>query len=204
MKEEDTNVSAPSDEKTRLCGAKTRAGVPCAKIGLANGRCRQHGGLSTGPRLKHGRRASKTGPARRRLSERAEKFETMTNPLNLSRELAFLRAIFEEWLEENDAKNLHPASRAEAIAMVSETSKLIERIERIRNNSALTQSELQFIQATMNSVIKEFLDPEKARAFILKMRAATGARDEEMPRAPVVLRALPEGATDEETENRPS
>ena len=33
-----------------LCGAKTRAGVPCKRYGnVRNGRCHLHGGASTGP-----------------------------------------------------------------------------------------------------------------------------------------------------------
>ncbi|WP_369583311.1 HGGxSTG domain-containing protein [Kingella oralis] len=31
-----------------LCGAKTRAGKPCQNAAMANGRCRMHGGKSTG------------------------------------------------------------------------------------------------------------------------------------------------------------
>lgn len=33
----------------KRCGAKTRSGKPCRKWALANGRCRLHGGKSTGP-----------------------------------------------------------------------------------------------------------------------------------------------------------
>ncbi len=33
-----------------ICGAKTRAGAPCRNIPMKNGRCRMHGGGSTGPR----------------------------------------------------------------------------------------------------------------------------------------------------------
>lgn len=32
----------------RKCGAKTRKGSPCADIAMANGRCKRHGGKSTG------------------------------------------------------------------------------------------------------------------------------------------------------------
>ncbi|MEY8747019.1 HGGxSTG domain-containing protein [Bacillales bacterium AN1005] len=32
------------------CGAKTRSGEPCKRKALANGRCRLHGGKSTGPK----------------------------------------------------------------------------------------------------------------------------------------------------------
>jgi hypothetical protein len=31
------------------CGARTRAGSPCRSPAMSNGRCRLHGGLSTGP-----------------------------------------------------------------------------------------------------------------------------------------------------------
>ena len=53
------------------CRAKTRAGTPCKGPGMPNGRCRMHGGTSTGPRTadglercrranwKHGRRSAK-------------------------------------------------------------------------------------------------------------------------------------------------
>ncbi len=41
------------------CGAKTRAGTPCKqKAVYANGRCKFHGGLSTGPKTPQGRRQS--------------------------------------------------------------------------------------------------------------------------------------------------
>lgn len=38
-----------------LCGARTRKGTSCANRGMANGRCRMHGGKSTGPRTMEGR-----------------------------------------------------------------------------------------------------------------------------------------------------
>jgi hypothetical protein len=48
------------------CGAKTRSNCPCRAPAMANGRCRMHGGPSTGPRTPEGlarsRRANwKTG-----------------------------------------------------------------------------------------------------------------------------------------------
>ena len=40
-----------------LCGAYARStGKPCQAKALANGRCRLHGGLSTGPRTEAGRK----------------------------------------------------------------------------------------------------------------------------------------------------
>lgn len=40
----------------KICGAKTRAGAPCAKPpSLGRNRCRLHGGLSTGPKTADGK-----------------------------------------------------------------------------------------------------------------------------------------------------
>lgn len=36
------------------CGAKTRAGTPCRAAAMKNGRCRLHGGKSTGPKTAEG------------------------------------------------------------------------------------------------------------------------------------------------------
>jgi len=42
--------------KRRTCGAKTRKGTPCKQGGIfENGRCKLHGGLSTGPTTPEGK-----------------------------------------------------------------------------------------------------------------------------------------------------
>ncbi len=41
------------------CGAKTRRGSPCENWGMKNGRCRMHGGMSTGPRTAEGKERSR-------------------------------------------------------------------------------------------------------------------------------------------------
>jgi hypothetical protein len=41
------------------CGAQTRKGTPCMGPAMANGRCRMHGGKSTGPRTCEGLRRSR-------------------------------------------------------------------------------------------------------------------------------------------------
>jgi len=49
----------PEDLADLTCGAKTRAGTPCKRGDLyENGRCRLHGGPSTGPITKRGKRKS--------------------------------------------------------------------------------------------------------------------------------------------------
>ena len=73
------NGNPPGDfSKAPRCGAKTRRGTACQCPAMRNGRCRLHGGLSTGPRtaegierirranLKHGRYTKQA------IAERAE------------------------------------------------------------------------------------------------------------------------------------
>lgn len=62
------------------CGAKTRAGGTCKAPAMANGRCRVHGGASTGPKkpnsannaIKHGFYSDALQPAERELWARVE------------------------------------------------------------------------------------------------------------------------------------
>ena len=49
------NGNPPGDPSTApRCGARTRSGQPCQGPAMANGRCRMHGGTSTGPRTEEG------------------------------------------------------------------------------------------------------------------------------------------------------
>lgn len=49
----------PEECRGMTCGAKTRAGTPCKRKDLYfSGRCKPHGGMSTGPLTKKGKRRS--------------------------------------------------------------------------------------------------------------------------------------------------
>ena len=47
-------VTGGDPAKAPRCGARTRCGAPCEQPAMANGRCRMHGGKSTGPRTAEG------------------------------------------------------------------------------------------------------------------------------------------------------
>jgi hypothetical protein len=52
----------PGDlRNAKQCGAKarTRGGAPCKAPAMANGRCRMHGGASTGPKTEEGKARSR-------------------------------------------------------------------------------------------------------------------------------------------------
>ncbi len=53
------------------CGAKTRKGAPCIRTAQPNGRCRNHGGLSTGPRTTEGRERIAEAQRRRHAARAA-------------------------------------------------------------------------------------------------------------------------------------
>lgn len=67
--------------KAARCGAKNRRGTPCKCPAMANGRCRLHGGLSTGPKTlagierirqtvtKHGRYSARAKAERQRFHQ---------------------------------------------------------------------------------------------------------------------------------------
>lgn len=50
------NGGRPGDlRNAKRCGAKTRKGAPCQSPATANGRCRMHGGPSTGAKTPEGK-----------------------------------------------------------------------------------------------------------------------------------------------------
>lgn len=89
---------------TKLCGAKTRTGEPCKQPGLANGRCRFHGGIRpvgpANPAYKHGR-YSKHMPGR--LLERYAQAASDPDLLALREDIALIDARLGDLLERVDS-----------------------------------------------------------------------------------------------------
>ena len=50
----DWRVTLPLAQTCPRCGARTRLGAGCKAPAMPNGRCRMHGGSSTGPRTAEG------------------------------------------------------------------------------------------------------------------------------------------------------
>lgn len=79
----------------RICGAQTRSGAKCMLPGMANGRCRLHGGKSTGPvnpRVKHGLYRKSMS------SEESELYDALKNDSNyadMRSEAALLRILIQ-------------------------------------------------------------------------------------------------------------
>jgi hypothetical protein len=57
------NGNPPGDlASAKSCGARTRVGRPCKGPAMKNGRCRMHGGPSTGPRTPEGKERARRAP----------------------------------------------------------------------------------------------------------------------------------------------
>ena len=50
----DWHTTLPLAQSCPRCGAQTRTGLACQSPAMSNGRCRMHGGASTGPRTAEG------------------------------------------------------------------------------------------------------------------------------------------------------
>ena len=64
----------PPHEEISRCGAKTRPGHPCGHYAMKNGRCRYHGGKSTGAKnphssIKHGHYTKKAIENRKAMNQ---------------------------------------------------------------------------------------------------------------------------------------
>lgn len=74
------------------CGAKTRAGGRCRKPKMPNGRCKYHGGMSTGPKVPNTRRnAFKHGIYTKVLNEQAAQVVSADRLGTLDHELRIAR-----------------------------------------------------------------------------------------------------------------
>ncbi len=60
------------------CGARTRAGGSCKRQPMVNGRCRNHGGCSTGPRTEEGKRRFAEAHRRWHAERRAAQAASLT------------------------------------------------------------------------------------------------------------------------------
>lgn len=85
----------------RKCGAHSRrTGEPCKGRAMANGKCRMHGGKSTGQPIKHGRYSRLTLPTR--LAARVEAALGDPDLLSMRSHFAVLEALLGEKLSEFD------------------------------------------------------------------------------------------------------
>ena len=113
------NGNTPGHPSTApRCGARTRRGAPCQAPAMANGRCRMHGGLSTGPktpeglercrkaRWKHGRYSAEAKRRRRRSNARRRWTKEFLSVLESYESMRGLLLEIEDQMARGDTRGL--------------------------------------------------------------------------------------------------
>lgn len=170
MQASDSSLSHASGR----CNARTRDGDPCKNWAMQNGRCRMHGGKSTGRPVVHGRYSVKH---RAKLAEKYRAFLEDPEPGNLLNELAMMRALFQDYLSRFDDGVPLPADDIERLyAMLDTIGKLVERISRILNSTALTAAEVQYLQARLADLITQYVEVDKRERFLDELQRVVEVR----------------------------
>ena len=163
----------------KTCGAKTRRGTPCKRRPCENGRCHLHGGNSLQgvdhPNFKHGRYVKFTN---QKLRSKIEAFEEH-DPLDLLDELTVQRTLFADYLERFRTAKLKAIDINSLMGWAAEIGRMVERIMKIRNDSALTAAEVKLLKARLLDVVPRYIDdPDQQTQFIIDLFGG----DEEHPR----------------------
>ena len=76
------------------CGAKTRKGQSCRQPAMKNGRCRLHGGKSTGPKTREGKERSRMSNYKHGYYSQSQKLQRKL----LGKKLREYKQSLEEWV----------------------------------------------------------------------------------------------------------
>ena len=115
------------------CGAKTRAGTPCKNSAMANGRCRMHGGKSTGAKDK---------------KKLALKMKNNKNSVSTHEH----ESIVFDYLEDEEKKLLNQID-LDKLKQIDNEIKLVDiRLRRMMKRiSVLSEEDMTSVQATMKT-----------------------------------------------------
>ena len=160
-------------------GRTNRAKKPCRRPAgwgtdhPGKGKCKLHGGSAKGRPPIHGRYSVKH---RRSLQNKMQEFLEDPAPANLMHELAVQRAFLQDFLGKLTSQPIGIKTTQHVFDMTEAIGRLVERITRMLNQTAITQMEIGFLQATITSLIVKYIDdPTKRLEFVAELRAAFGA-----------------------------
>lgn len=142
------------------CGAKSRRGTPCRRPAgwgtdhQGAGRCKLHGGRSTGPRSGHGLYSTKTA----RLGDLLVKHRKNPEPRKLEEELAVLRASVDRFMERFDPEeDRHYDLLA---SLVDRVSRVVKRLEDTDAQNAVSQRDLFRTMELMGLAVRQHAPEE--------------------------------------------
>jgi hypothetical protein len=157
------------------CDARTRSGQPC-KLPPVTGaqRCRMHGGTNPGRPIETGRYSV---THRASLAAKHQRFLEDPRPHDLTDELALMRALLQDYLDRYvDGVSLPALEIERFFGMLETVSRLVERISRIFNETALTQAEVRLLEVGVVDIITRYVnDPVQRLALADDLAQAFGA-----------------------------
>jgi hypothetical protein len=176
-------LSVPSKPQDGRCGKRTRSGGHCTQVAgwgtdhVGQGPCKLHGGATP---IRSGRYSKIKRDA---LRELIESHEADPDPLNVLPELAAARALFQDFLERYDEwadalvawheswsvdEDGNPTAKkprqildiSDAYRIVSEITKIAERIEKVRAANAISRPDLLRVMTEMGRVVAHHVRDE--------------------------------------------
>lgn len=133
--------------------------------------CRVHGAgtpkndATGGAPPTHGRYAAKR---RESLQKKIREYREESNPAELWEELALLRALLQEWL--SDLETVDEDSVGVILDLQDSIRRTLDTINKIQTRSALTAAEVEFLQARIADLFKNYVPPEKRSEAIDELK----------------------------------
>ena len=161
------------------CTAHARTGERCKSNAVTGYTvCRMHGagsphaGRPGGAPIVTGRYSIK----RQELAAKAQRFTNDTAPGDLTGELTLMRALLQDYLDRFDDKSRLPFDDIERIfGMMEAIGRLVERIAKILNTTALTQAEVKYLQIRIAELLTTYVpDADRREQFMAELAAAIG------------------------------
>ncbi len=165
----------------RQCKAKARrTGQRCRNPAVTGYEvCRSHGagsphvGRPGGRPPVHGRYSTRHHQA---LEDKKREFMQDPRPGDLTEELALQRALLQGVLDK--VTNVDEKTVRLIYGLINDIGALVERISRILNATALTQVEIQFLEARLAGLMVRYLDePDQQRQFVRELIQVTAGSD---------------------------
>jgi len=165
----------PMNEDAKRCTATAKStGERCQNPAVSGWDvCRLHGAGSPkeettgGAPPTHGRYSAKR---RESLQEKIEEYRD-ENPAELWEELALLRALLQEWLSDLEAVD------EDAVGVILDLQGSIRRtldtINKIQTRTALTQAEVEYLQARIADLFKSYVPEERRGDALNKLKKLT-------------------------------
>lgn len=154
----------PFDDAKRCTATAKSTGERCQNPAVKGWDvCRMHGAgtpkedTTGGAPPKHGRYSAKR---RESLQEKIREYREEENPAELWEELALLRALLQEWLSE--LETVDEGAVDVILNLQDSIRRTLDTINKIQTRTALTQAEMEYLQARIADVFKSYV-PEDRR-----------------------------------------